>query len=376
MANKFWDKDILQSNRLPWIDYARGIAILLVLYRHIYEGITRAGIGNGQYAYLEDANIIFYSFRMPLFFILSGAFVRKSLQKRSTGELIKNKFNILLYPYLVWCVIQITLQIILSKYVNANRSLVDYGYIFLYPRRLDQFWYLYALFNVSVLYILTSQKLKLRVWQQLVIGFAMYMLSSYVSIHNIDLGFVHDILRFYGFFALGDLIGGKLLDKSMYKYYSSWWTFLALLPVFAVSQYYFLHKNIQMGGTMFVEEYQPLLFLVISLAGCAFMANIAFLLQRYAVVRILRIVGFHSLYIYVSHVLVASACRIVLVKVLGIQSVPLLLVICLIFAAVIPILLYRTAMYFGAWWLYSLERPRKQKQSSTPNAITPVADLN
>ncbi|HEY0273111.1 MAG TPA: acyltransferase [Chitinophaga sp.] len=376
MANKFWNKDILQNSRLPWIDYARGIAILLVLYRHIYEGITRAGIGNGQYAYLEHANIIFYSFRMPLFFIMSGVFVRKSLQKRSVGALIKNKFNILLYPYLLWCVIQITLQILLNKYVNADRGLIDYGYIFVYPRRIDQFWYLYALFNVSALYILTSQLLKLRIWQQLILGFAMYMLSSYVSIHHIDLGFLHDILRFYGFFALGDLISEKLLDKSMYKYYSSWRAFLVLLPVFAVSQYYFLHKNLQMGGNMYVEEYEPLLFAVISMAGCAFMVNIAFLLQRYAVLKVLRIVGFHSLYIYVSHVLVASACRIVLVKVLGIQSVPLLLVICLIFAAVIPILLYRTAMYFGAWWLYSLERPREQKSAATPNTIQQVPNLN
>ncbi len=34
--------------------------------------------------------------------------------------------------------------------------MADYGYIFLYPRRIDQFWYLYALFNVTVLYVFTE----------------------------------------------------------------------------------------------------------------------------------------------------------------------------------------------------------------------------
>ncbi|SFW31180.1 acyltransferase family protein [Chitinophaga sancti] len=351
------------GNRLAWIDYARGIAIILVLYRHIFEGISRSGVEAAKFSWLENANIIFYSFRMPLFFILSGVFIGKSLAKRGMKSLIVNKFNILLYPYLLWSALQITIQICLSGLVNANRGIADYGYIFLFPRRIDQFWYLYALFNVTVLYILTREKLRLKIWHQLLIGFAAYMYSSYLSVHHIDLGFIYDICHFYVFFAIGELIADHILDSSRYALYSSWKLFWILLPFFAVGQYYFLVANLNNQYNLFVEEHQPLLFALIALVGCAFMINISFLLQRYGSVKLLRVAGFHSLYIYVSHVLVASAVRMCLVKVFHITYLPVLLVICLCFAVVIPILLYKAAMRAGAWWLYSLEKPMELKLS-------------
>jgi len=355
----------MKGNRLAWIDYARGIAIILVLYRHIFEGISRSGVEAAQYSWLEHANIIFYSFRMPLFFILSGVFIAKSLAKRGVKSLIINKVNILLYPYLLWSVIQITLQMLLGKYVNANRSWIDYGYVILFPRMIDQFWYLYALFNVTVIYILTREKLHFKVWHQLIIGFILYIFSDYVSVKRIDLGFIYDICHFYFFFAIGELVADKILDSSKYPLYGSWKLFACLLPFFAIGQYYFLYSNLAMKDNLFVEQHQPLLFAVIALVGCAFMINISFILQRYNSFKLLRVAGFHSLYIYVSHVLVASAVRMVLVKVFGLTWLPALLLICLCFAIVIPVLLYKFAMRIGAWWLYSLERPVQLKTAGT-----------
>ncbi|WP_162946378.1 acyltransferase family protein [Chitinophaga barathri] len=348
---------MLKNNRLAWVDYTRGIAIILVLYRHIFEGISRTGLPTAEYSYLEHANIIFYSFRMPLFFILSGIFIGKSLAKRPVGKLIANKFSILLYPYFVWSILQVTLQLVLSKYVNADRHAADYAYILFFPRRIDQFWYLYALFNVTVLYMLTREKLKLGIWQQLLLGAGMYLVSSYVTQKSIDLGFVYDILHYYIFFALGDLLSARILDQGNFSRFASWKTFLLLLPVFVAGQFYFLTKNLEVNDNLYVEAWQPVLFAVIAVSGCAFMACIAFLLQRYNALRMLRVVGFHSLYIYVSHVLVASAVRLVLMKGLGVTNVPVLLVICLAAAIIIPIMIYNIAMHYGAWWLYSLEKP-------------------
>src|SRR5437016_1414734 len=136
---------VLQKNRWPWVDYLKGIAIILVVYRHVLIGIGRSGIYIPNY--LTNANMIFYSFRMPLFFILSGLFISGSLAKRSLKKIISIKFENLLYPYLIWSFLQITLQIAMSGITNADRSLIDYTYILYQPRKLDQFWYLSALFN-------------------------------------------------------------------------------------------------------------------------------------------------------------------------------------------------------------------------------------
>ncbi|UYQ95240.1 acyltransferase [Chitinophaga horti] len=366
MKIKLFNYEVVNQSRLPWVDYARGIAIILVLYRHIYEGISRAGLSDQKFAYLEHANIIFYSFRMPLFFILSGIFIGKSLSKRSVQTLISTKFNTLFWPYLVWSLLQVTLQLLLSNYVNADRTLNDYWYIFVFPRRIDQFWYLYALFNVSVLYIITREKFKFQVWHQLVLGAVAFGVSSWLSVNKIDLGFGYDLLHYYVFFALGDLISDKLLNKEMYAKYASWKTFAILLPVFIIGQYYFLEKNLAMGDYEYVEAFQPVIFVLIAVSGCAFMANLAFILQKFNVMQWLRWIGFHSLYIYVSHVLVASATRVILVKA-GITYVPLMLAICLVLALIIPIIVYNVAVSVGAWWLYSLEKPKESK----PVTVTP-----
>lgn len=372
MKIKLFNYEVVNQSRLPWVDYARGIAIILVLYRHIYEGISRAGLSEQKFAYLEHANIIFYSFRMPLFFILSGIFIGKSLSKRSVQTLVGTKFKTLFWPYLVWSLIQVTLQLLLADYVNADRSRDDYWYIFVYPRRIDQFWYLYALFNVSVLYIITRENLRFKIWHQLALGIGGFLFSSWLSVHKIDLGFGYDLLHYYVFFALGDLISDKLLNRDLYQQFGSWKTFAVLLPIFIIGQYYFLEKNLEKGDYEYVEAYQPFIFTIIAVTGCAFMANLSFVLQKYNVLKGLRWVGFHSLYIYVSHVLVASATRVALVKA-GITYVPLMLLICLILALIVPIMVYNLAVEMGAWWLYSLENPKKVKAAvANPSQKQPV----
>src|SRR5690349_1051101 len=140
-----FNTSVLFKNRLEWVDYLRGIAIVLVVYRHALLGIERSHVSVPQI--LHDANMVFYSFRMPLFFLLSGIFINHSIAKKTFGKLLEIKFDRLLYPYLIWCIIQITLQIALSGITNSQRSWIDYTYILTQPRHLDQFWYLAALFN-------------------------------------------------------------------------------------------------------------------------------------------------------------------------------------------------------------------------------------
>src|SRR5450631_3856954 len=96
---KAFNTSILQRSRLAWVDYLKGIAILLVVYRHVLIGIQLSGITIPTI--LVNANMVFYSFRMPLFFILSGIFIGGSLARRSLKQLIGIKFENLLYPYLI-----------------------------------------------------------------------------------------------------------------------------------------------------------------------------------------------------------------------------------------------------------------------------------
>ena len=357
----FFNAARIREGRLPWIDYARAIAIFLVLYRHIFVGIKRSGIDISHYIYLEHANIIFFSFRMPLFFIISGVFISSSLAKRGLKRFIASKWRLLLYPYLLWAVIQVTLQLVFSKYVNAGRDYHDYFYILYAPRELDQFWYLYALFNTSVLYAFMMVKCKFLPWQQLLFGFVMYLVSCLLARHKIDLGFVYDILHYYLFIAMGDIASSFVLNKKNTPHFASWKLFLAIVPIFTVCQWYFLKTNLAHLSYSYVEDFQPLLFLVISMSGCILMANCSFILQRYGNFVWLRMIGYYSLYIYLMHVVASSATRIFLTRVLHIHSVPGLLIAGIGMGLFLPIILYSLAMRVGAWWLFSPTKQGEEK---------------
>ncbi|MFL5787962.1 MAG: acyltransferase family protein, partial [Flavisolibacter sp.] len=231
------------AGRYNWIDYARGIAILLVVYRHSFEGIKRAGFSIDNYMFLEHANIIFFSFRMPLFFIVSGVFISGSLLKRGLKGIWINKCKTILYPYFLWGVLQITLQLIFGQYLSGQRKITHYVDLLYLPREVEQFWYLYALFNVTVLYSTISIKLKFSKVHQILLGVAMYLLSAVNAQYHIDLGFVNDILHYYLFFAAGDALSSMILSPKHQKFLSSWKLFFLLLPLFAISQIYFLIVN-------------------------------------------------------------------------------------------------------------------------------------
>jgi len=352
----------MKPGRLTWIDYAKGIAIILVLYRHVFEGIKASGISIEQYIWLENANIMVFSFRMPLFFIVSGIFVAGSLQKRGLAEFIGTKVRTILYPYFLWGILQITLQLVFLKFINAHRTPSDYLYLLYQPREIEQFWYLYALFNVTVLYVLVKEKLGITPVQNVVIGIIFLYASALFFQHHINLYFIQDILHFYLFFAVGDAISHLIKNKSNFRYFESWITLGLLLVPFILSQTYFLHQSILYAKHQgdikykYFEFDQPFRYLLIAFIGCAFIITLTFILQKYKVMTWLQVLGRHSLYIYVTHVIVFASLRVFMTKVLGIYNVPVLLLAGIIAGLIIPLLLYQLSVKLNVRWLFSLEK--------------------
>ena len=361
IRNFLFNADVATRSRLPWVDYTKGIAIILVIYRHIWYGLSRDHMDTWHYPYLKYANDIVYSFRMPLFFVLSGVFIGRSLAKRSVGRFIKNKFNTLLYPYLVWAVLQITLQILSTRFTNSHRGLIDYSYILLQPRKIDQLWYLISLFNVTILYMCFKALIKLPKPWQLLLGLIFYWLATYVQQWSL----IHDALYYYFFYAVGDNISEKTLNLGNVKHYSSLILLSILVPLFILSQTFFLQHPMDFGisrpnginiGNHLVYYY---LFIIITIIGCAFLTNISFILQRFAALKFLRVVGYHSLYIYVIHLSLMFIIRMLFTRVLHITNVPIMLFSSLFIGIPISIMLYNTILRLGGWFLFTYEPDKK-----------------
>ena len=82
-------------DRVNWVDNAKGIGILLVILGHL-PWI------NG------DMHHCIFSFHMPLFFIITGFFLTRSIERESFGVMLTKKFKSLVVPFLIFGVISAT----------------------------------------------------------------------------------------------------------------------------------------------------------------------------------------------------------------------------------------------------------------------------
>ena len=355
---KAFNLSILEKKRMAWVDYLRGLAIILVVYRHILIGLQRSNLDVPSA--LVTANMIFFSFRMPLFFILSGIFINGSIARRPLKQLIWIKFENLLYPYLVWSFIQVTLQIFLNKYTNSDRTFWDYTYIFYQPRGLDQFWYLPALFNTTVIYLLIKVKLNPPVWSQLLLGVLFYMLSPLLD----KISMLSDWMEFYIFFALGDAISKVFFEERIQRIFKNPWTLVVVAPIFVATQLFYLSIPGLADGRP--EGFAQVEFLAVALIGCFSMFVLAFRMQAWNFLPFLRVLGFHSLFIYVMHVIIAAFIRTLFTKVFHIHNVPVLLVCGIALGVTLPVMFYNLLIKDNVlWFLFSPKKPQKGSAPAT-----------
>lgn len=75
--------------RINWIDIARGIGIILVIYGHLISP--------------ESHRYLIYAFHMPLFFFLSGLVFKPAFDK-SLKEIVVKNFKQLMIPYFLFAI--------------------------------------------------------------------------------------------------------------------------------------------------------------------------------------------------------------------------------------------------------------------------------
>ncbi len=190
--------------RIDWIDVAKGIGIILVVFAHI----------NFTPAILDTI----YSFHMPLFFIISGILFNK--QKYSSFWIfLKRKLQTLICPYVLFYSL-VLIYTYLTKYIVSGFSNFDlsaFANHFL-QMFLSQgsakvvsapLWFVLCLFTVEILYFFISKidkKILVAIISAacVVIGwlFEVFIVSKY----KILLPWSIDSALFaLGFFAIGNL---------------------------------------------------------------------------------------------------------------------------------------------------------------------------
>lgn len=290
------------NKRTDWVDYAKAIGIILVVYGHVARGLHGAGFEISEPIYKLVDSIV-YSFHMPLFFFLSGLFFYSSLLKRKAGELIFSKVDTILYPYLIWSLFQGSIEALLSNYTNGNASLSDVLSLLWSPRA--QFWFLYALFFIfvvsAVVYSWVPKKFNI-----LVFVFAVFIyLFPTVLPDSLISYFISQNLVYFTF--------GIVFTKYIkVEYFSGVLAFSVLLISFVVGQWFF-HQYLSMTYTSLGPE-----ALLLALTSILFLVSISFYLEKLNY-KLLAFIGASSMAIYMMHILAASGARIIFGK-LGVSS--------------------------------------------------------
>ncbi len=324
--------------RSLWVDYAKGIGIILVVYGHVARGVFFAGL-NFDRGVFESVDSVIYSFHMPLFFFLSGLFLLASMAKRDSISLLRGKVDTILYPYVVWSLLQAIVQVVLSHYTNEHTEMSNVFSFAWLPTA--QFWFLYVLFFVFALALVVYR------WSD-------YVWCAYIFIGSVFLYFFGGQLQggyligmlshCFVYFAFG-VLASFLFHKFDGVTTTGW--LILIFTLFIVSQWLF-HVEMSLRFGISVRAGMLLLGLI----GISFVVFLSKWLMQFDL-RWLAYLGRNSMTIYLVHILAGSGCRIILQKALGINDVGIHLLVGTLGGLLLPLLFNIGCARFGLEALFN-----------------------
>lgn len=294
--------------RHDWVDVAKGIGIVLVVFGHVWRGLHAAGLpmGEAQFALVDS---VVYSVHMPLFFCLSGLFFHDSLLRRGPAGLMASKVDSLVWPYLVWSLLQGSVEVALSHWTNGKTSP---GQVLALWEPRAQFWFLYALFLSCALGCLFYARLRREE--------AAWMLPSALLLYAIagnltDPSVIDQTMTYFVFFALGAAL--RLVEAPLQR-----WRLWLIAPVgaAALAGQWVFHAQLglnyrSIGAAAFaLAAVCVLALLLVSLCLSYWGGPLGGLLLR---------LGAASMPIYLMHILAGSGTRIALARGLHVDDLAL-----------------------------------------------------
>jgi fucose 4-O-acetylase-like acetyltransferase len=285
---------------------ARGAAIVMVVLGHVWRGLAGGGliVNEGLFRHVDQA---IYLFHMPVFFILSG-FVFRSGGHLTPIGFLKGRVRRILYPLLLWYYLFVSLNILMSPYVNTAFDLdrllglpVPFG---------TQFWFLYALLVIQ----LACMPLAFASTRRQILGFVL-LATCAALLHKYGFGFfnpwLHQAISYLPFFLLG-VFAKEIVFQN--------WLF-GVAPrnlVLWGGGMFLLAELLRLSGAP-VPAPLLLLGMPAAIGFILIIAGISFFPAQGRVSTVLMILGQASMAIYLAHVFFTAFSRVAL-QAVGVQD--------------------------------------------------------
>ncbi len=275
------------------VDKLKGYACFLVLFGHVIMGIRLAGVSVPFF--FEGMEKFIWSFHVALFMFLSGVVYKETGEwkgKKTKSNFILHKLLNLGVPYIAFSALYILINSFVAQ-ANSKASLTDI--LFIWKTPIAQYWFLYALFFLFLIWTLCSGVLKN--WQTTLIVFAVACLAT---IFNIPLGSFSIVIYSGLAFGLGTVLDFKSLTKP-----ARWVKIFIIVSHIVTGIVTVAFDLIELP---FVEDIMLLFGIYSSIMLISLLQNIK------PVHRFLLFTNKYSLQIYLLHTIFTAGIRIVLVN--------------------------------------------------------------
>lgn len=315
---------LLTKKRIDWVDYAKGMTIILVVFTHSMTDDFSNII-------IKEVNFNLASLRLPFFFFIAGLFIKKSLFS-DFKHFFKSKIALFFYIFVLWSLIRYLTDTI-PRYFLLNDSEVDLGSIltiFIDPPA--TLWFIYAL----LIFFILARITRLFPKTALTISLLLFVASTL----NGQYEFVDKLARFFPLFLLGYLSSRRTLSiaEKIKPYHLA----IPIMFFFVASQFRELGwENIAAPS------------FALSILGIASGIVLAKILSGFSSLSFIKYIGEKSLVVYVLHYLPLNVSKVIF-PILIPNSPTLSYFITVVLGVTIPLIIESIVRKLKMDWLFRL----------------------
>jgi uncharacterized membrane protein YcfT len=320
------------QGRVDWVDYAKGICIVMVVMMHSVLGVEAAA---GQTGFMHVLVAFAKPFRMPDFFLISGLFLSVVID-RDWRIYLDRKVVHFAYFYVLWVTIQFGFK---APSFAAETGWAHVGFLYL-ESFIEPFGTLWFIYLLPVFFVVTKATRRMP-------ALAIWGAAALLEMAHIATGWtvVDEFCARFVYFYSGYLFADYVFALSGHARAQPAWALVGL------TAWALANGSLVASGC---SEW-PLISLLLGLCGACAIVTIGTLLARAHWLNFLRYCGEHSIVIYLAFFLPMAATRTVLLRAGLIHDIGTISLIVTIAGVVGALAIWRIALKAGANFLF--ERP-------------------
>ncbi|RLV47627.1 acyltransferase [Nocardioides mangrovicus] len=341
------------ARRDPVLDIGRGVAMVLIVLGHVTRGLAAGEELDPSRTWYVKLDAALYVLHLPLFVLLSGAFVARAATRDGTAAYLRSRLVLLAWLFVVWTVIQGAVQLAPGRLVNTPISWRDILAGLWHP--LGELWFLPTLAVLTVVTVLVAP------WRSPGRRWALLAVAAAVSL--LDWGHFGHWSGIQGmglavWYVLGVVVGHARLQAVAHDRRAAP---AALVAVAGLVALFVVTTPVNPSDSTVPRTPDGIGAGVLAVVlGLALSCGVARLVAASPLREALAGLGRRSLEVFLAHIAFASGCRIALTH-LGVDSLPVLIGAGLLVGLGGSLLLVAITDRVGPRWLFAppafLRRP-------------------